>query len=436
MNDRPLAFVVQRYGEEFVGGSESLCRVVAEMLARDRPVEVLTTCAKEYVTWKNEYEPGISMLNEVRVRRFAVDFERDRRFHETLHAILGGMPLTAYPQQKALMRQMVARSPVEQQRSCLKLQGPYSTTLLEYLASHHEAYDLIAFFTYLYPTTFYGSQRVPRHKRLLIPTAHDEAPIHFPVFREMFARFPAYVFLTPEERSFVEETFDLGEAVKATIGMPVELAHQPDPDRFRKKYQVDGPFLLYAGRLDPSKGCEELLSFFQAARPHLPSDLSLILIGNRVMKVPHDPRIQHLGMLPERDKLDAMAAASIMVNPSPFESFSIVILEAMRCGTPVLVNGRSEVLTGHVRRSSAGLYYENYAEFVEATRLMLEDEGLRSRLERNGAEYVKQNYSCASVKQRYLALLQRIFQATEQESCSQALLPAEQLSPENGGHTQ
>jgi glycosyltransferase involved in cell wall biosynthesis len=412
MSDRPLAFVVQRYGEEFVGGSESLCRVVAEMLARDRPVEVLTTCAKEYTTWKNEYEPGISMLNGVRVHRFAVDFERDHRFHRTLHAILGGMPLTSYPQNRTLMRQIVARSSVEQQRSCLKLQGPYSTSLLEYLASHHKDYDLVVFFTYLYPTTFYGSQQVPPHKLLLIPTAHDEAPIHFPVFREMFARFPAHVFLTPEERRFVEETFDLGDTVKATIGMPVELAYEPDSDRFRKKYQADGPFMLYAGRLDPSKGCEELLGFYQAARPHLPPESSLILIGNRAMKVPRDRRIRHLGMLPERDKLDAMAAASVVLNPSPFESFSIVILEAMLCGTPVLVNGQSDVLRGHVRRSSAGLYYGDYMEFVEAARLMLEDEHLRSRMGSNGAEYVMRNYSHGSVKQRYLALLQQLEQAS------------------------
>ncbi|NIV37302.1 MAG: glycosyltransferase [Anaerolineae bacterium] len=306
------------------------------------------------------------------------------------------------------MRKIVARSPREQQLSCLKLQGPYSTSLLEYLAAHHQDYDLLAFFTYLYPTTFFGSQQAPPHKLLLVPTAHDEAPIHFPVFREMFARFPAYVFLTPEERRFVQETFDLQDTVKATIGMPVELAFEPDPDRFRHKYGVDGPFLLYAGRLDPAKGCEELLGFFQAARRHLPPDISLILIGGRAMQTPRDRRIRHLGMLPERDKLDAMAAATIMVNPSPFESFSIVILEAMLCGTPVLVNGRSEVLAGHARRSSGGLYYESYYEFVEATRLMLEDGRLRSRLGHNGGQYVKSNYSHGNIRQRYLALLRRI----------------------------
>lgn len=408
MGERPLAFVVQRYGQEVVGGSESLCRTVAEMLVPHRPIEVLTSCARDYMTWKAEYPAGVSTLNGVVVRRFPVDFERDHRFHQVFGAILGGMPLTSYPLHKTLMRETIARSTTEQQLACLKLEGPYSTPLLEYLAAHHRDYDLVVFFTYLYPTTFFGSQHVPAAKTVLVPTAHDEAPIHFPVFREMFARFPAYIFLTPEERHFVEETFDVAGALKATIGMPVELACRPDTRRFREKYGIEGPFLLYAGRLDPSKGCDELFRFFRAACRHLPPELQLILIGSRVMDVPRDSRIRYLGMLPEQDKVGAMAAATLVVNPSPFESFSIVVLEAMLSGTPVLVNGRCEVLKGHVLRSSSGLYYETYYGFVEAMRLLLADEALRSRMGANGVEYVERNYHRGIVEQRYVALFERL----------------------------
>jgi glycosyltransferase involved in cell wall biosynthesis len=241
-----------------------------------------------------------------------------------------------------------------------------------------------------------------------VPTAHDEAPIHFPIFQEMFARFPALVFLTPEERRFVEETFDIEAAFKATIGMPVELAQPPDARRFRQTYGIQQPFLLYAGRADSSKGCDELFRFFLAAERHLPADLELILIGRQAMRIPDHPRIRHLGMLPERDKADAMAAASIVVNPSPFESFSIVILEAMLCGTPVLVNGQCSVLKGQVQRSSGGLYYETYPEFVETMQLLLDDETLCRRLGANGCRYVEQNYSCDRIEQRYLALLQQL----------------------------
>jgi glycosyltransferase involved in cell wall biosynthesis len=405
MAERPLAFVVQRYGPEIVGGSESLCRAVAEMIATQRPVEVLTSCAKDYMTWRNEYPAGTSTLNGVTLRRFPVDFERDHRFHDVFGSILGGLPFGDYGNQKELMRAVIARSPVEQQLDCLRLQGPYASPLLEYLAEHHEDYEQIVFFTYLYSTTFFGMQKVPTAKTVLVPTAHDEPPIFMPVFRDMLAQPPAYIFLTPEERHFIEGSFDVQKALRTTIGMPVELPAQADPARFRQHYGIDGPFLLYAGRIDPAKGCDELFRFFQAARSHLPPDLQLVVVGNRTMEIPRDPRIHYLGRVSDQDKVDAMAAASVMINSSHFESFSIVILEAMLCQTPVLVNGRCEVLKGHIERSKSGLYYTNYPEFVEALRLLLADERLRARMGTNGAEYVRQNYSYESVKQRYTTFL-------------------------------
>lgn len=407
MGDRPLAFVVQRYGPDIVGGSEALCRVVAEMIATRRPVEVLTTCARDYTTWRNELPAGTSELNGVTVRRFTVDFQRDERFHELLGTILGHVPLSAYPQRRAQVREHIARSTAQQQHDCLKQQGPYSTPLLDFLSRRHADYALVVFFTYLYPTTFFGCQQVPAAKTVLVPTAHDEAPIHMAVFQPMFARFPAYIFLTPEEKRFVEGTFALKGALQATIGMPVEVAGQPDRERFRRKYGIREPFLLYAGRIDSSKGCEELFRLFSAAQNHLPPEVELVLFGQLAMELPTDRRIRYLGQLPEQDKADAMAAARLLVNPSPFESFSIVVLEAMLCGTPVLVNGQCEVLKGHVRRSCGGLYYDTGYEFVEALRLLLYDDALRARMGANGGAYVTHNYHRSVVEERYHAALAR-----------------------------
>jgi glycosyltransferase involved in cell wall biosynthesis len=404
----PLAFVIQRYGQEIVGGAESLCRSVAEMLNPQWPIEVLTSCAQDYITWRDEYPAGVSTINGVRVHRFPVDCERDRRFHAVFHDILGGFPLASYPRHKAVIRQAIGRSTADQQQAFLTLQGPYSTPLLDYLATHHADYSLIVFFTYLYPSTFFGMQRVPTLKAVLVPTAHDEPPIFLPAYREMFARFPAYIFLTPEERRFMEETFPVEGAIKATHGMPVALTDEPDADRFRARYGIAGPFLLYAGRVDPSKGCDILFRFFQAGRSQLPADLKLIVIGNRVMDIPRDRRIQYLGMLPERDKLDAMAAATVFVQPSHFESFSIVILEAMLCSTPVQVNGHCAGMKGHVQLSKGGLYNESYAEFIEALRWLLDNQPLRFRMGRNGANYVKSNYSYSVVAGRYRAFFDHL----------------------------
>ena len=72
-----LAFVIQRYGAEVLGGSEQLCRLVAERLATQHEVDVLTTCARDYVTWKNEYPEGSDRVKGVTIRRFATARTRD-----------------------------------------------------------------------------------------------------------------------------------------------------------------------------------------------------------------------------------------------------------------------------------------------------------------------------------------------------------------------
>ena len=71
-----LAVVVQRYGAELNGGAELHARYVAEHLARHAEVEVLTTCATDYITWRNELDPGVERVNGVPVRRFPVSRER------------------------------------------------------------------------------------------------------------------------------------------------------------------------------------------------------------------------------------------------------------------------------------------------------------------------------------------------------------------------
>ena len=72
-----LAIVVQRYGADINGGAELHARYIAERLAAHADVRVLTTCARDYLTWRNDFPPGLVEVNGVRVERFAVSRERD-----------------------------------------------------------------------------------------------------------------------------------------------------------------------------------------------------------------------------------------------------------------------------------------------------------------------------------------------------------------------
>ena len=90
-----LAIAVQRYGADINGGAELHARYVAERLARHADVEVVTTCARDYVTWRNERPVGVEQVNGISVRRFPVAHERDanhfgrqsRRVFDQQHSI-------------------------------------------------------------------------------------------------------------------------------------------------------------------------------------------------------------------------------------------------------------------------------------------------------------------------------------------------------------
>jgi hypothetical protein len=94
--------------------------------------------------------------------------------------------------------------------------------------------------------------------------------------------------------------------------------------------------------------------------------------------------------------------------PSPYESLSLLALEAFAVGTPVLANARSEVLVEHCRRSNAGLYYADRWEFTEAVNLLLGDDRLRAAMGRNGQAYINRHYRWSTILTKYERLFTRL----------------------------
>jgi len=382
-----LAVVVQRYGATINGGAELHARYIAEHLGRHADVDVVTTCAVDYVTWRNELPRGREVIHGRTVHRFPVDRERDVRLF-------------------ARRSRQVFEQPHSQhdELAWLDSEGPTSRALVEYLRAHREAYDFFLFFSYRYYHAYHGIRAVaPR--ALLVPTAERDETIGLSVFGPVFRGVRAVMYNSPEERAMITAAAQNDEVPGVVVGIGSAVPDSTEPLRFRRKYNIDARFAVYVGRIDANKGCGELFDFFLRYTKSHPVGLTLVLIGNALLEIPEHPRIRHLGFLTEEDKFDAIAAADLLIMPSYFESLSMVALEAWALGRPVLANGRCEVLKGQCIRSNAGLYYETYEEFLEALRSIAENALLAQALGTNGRRFYRQHYAWPVIEQKYLEML-------------------------------
>jgi glycosyltransferase involved in cell wall biosynthesis len=381
-----IACIVQRYGVEICGGSEQLCRQVAERLSQHCDVEVLTTCATDYMTWQDVYEPGLSVVNGVPVRRFRVDYPRTvSLFNQLSEAVFSDK-----------------RCPELEQR-WVREQGPYSSGFLRFLEDNGGLFDAFLFFTYAYGLTFFGLPRVAE-RSLLVPTAHDEPAFHLPIYRSLFARPRAFIFSTAEEQSLVLQKFGL-QTPSAVVGIGIEERPQGSPGELplRSRDLLRPSFLLYLGRIDEAKGCRQLLDHFIRFRAEHPDQrLQLVLVGQSLMEIPSHPDIVALGFLEEEEKRQVVAAAQCLIMPSSYESLSIVVLEAWSLGVPVLVNGNCAVLSGQCRRSGGGLEFTDYEEFQRALIELTGNPLVGRELGERGRRFVRENYSWSLVERKYL----------------------------------
>jgi glycosyltransferase involved in cell wall biosynthesis len=204
----------------------------------------------------------------------------------------------------------------------------------------------------------------------------------------------------------VHERFGRGVA-SGIIGIGTDLDAAGDPDTFRRSVGLDDrPYLVFIGRVDPGKGSQELYEFFVQYKARNPGPLALVIVGEAVTKMPDHPDIVMTGFVSDDVRDSALAGALALVQPSYFESFSMVLTEAWAMRRPALVQGRCEVLAGQTRRSGGGIAYRGFAEFEVAVDALLHDEAQCARLGRNGRRYVEERYSWDAVMARYERLLE------------------------------
>ncbi len=291
-----LAIAVQRYGADINGGAELHARYIAERLARHADVEVVTTCARDYVSWRNERPPGVERVNGVAVRRFPVQHER-------------------VPREFGRLSERVFKQPhsIADELAWLESEGPASPAMIDYLAS--AAFNFAILFSYRYYHAWHAARRI-HGRALLVPTAERDPSVALSIFGPVFRGVRAVMYNSPEERAMIQAATANQAVPGVVVGVGSDVPDRTDPSRFRRKFKMNRPFAIYIGRIDENKGCRELFDHFQRYAAVFPRGLDLVLVGSAVMTVPRHHRIHHLGFISDEDKFDALAAADLLIMPS------------------------------------------------------------------------------------------------------------------------
>jgi glycosyltransferase involved in cell wall biosynthesis len=432
-----FAFVTPRYGADVNHGAEHACRLLAEQVAERHDVDVLTTCARDAKTWKNEYPEGSDRIRGVLIRRFAVSQAGDRVAFRQLSDRITAEALSRGDQLEWVRRL-----------------GPSSPGLIDFLKRQHKAYDAVIYFSLVHPTTVHGIA-VAAERSILFPHLKYEPALRFGLWSEVLSSARGIGYFSAAERRLTRGYIQAALAAEEVVGIGVEAPpqqtyprHQQDPADnpvdadgvgageeagpgdylsgrgipFRRRHRLYGSIALYGGSVEPDNGCEEMLEYFDSyasadaatgsgsprAGARADGDTALVLMGVKMMRVPDERYIRLAGVLPDRERLIAYEAADVTLAPGANDVLAQPTLESMAVGTPVLASARNEAAVDYVRRANAGLYYANRQEFTEALRLLMTNTKLREQLGENGRQYVRQNHRWDAVVGRFERLVTRV----------------------------
>lgn len=376
-----LAFVAPRYGADVVGGSEAVMREAAHgFAARGWEVDVLTTCARDHYTWRNEYPAGATAVDGVTVHRFRVEPGGAGAVHARLSGrIHAGEHLTEAEQ-------------------LAWLDGLFRVPdLFHHLVVGAADYDAIVLSPYLWWTTVTGAAVAPE-RTVVMPCLHDEAYARVPLLQTTLSGPALLWFLSEPEHELAHELAALPERHVVT-GAGVNIPTDYDPEGFRRRHGIERPFALYAGRREGGKGWDWLLQAFALAvsRHDLPLDLVTFGVGTVAVPSGLEDRVIDLGFLDEAEVPDAFAAATAYVQPSANESFSRTVMEAWLAGTLVLATRQSTVLQWHCERSGAGLAFGDEFELAQALAFAAARPDVAATMAARGREYVLTHYRWETV---------------------------------------
>jgi len=318
-----------------------------------------------------------------------------------------------------LGRPGVARSAnTERQRgqAYLEAQGPFSKDLLQHLTTADVRYDVVGFFTARFHPTAAGILACTAPS-VLVPTLHDERSMYLPLFHQVFRKPSVILWNCAAEQRLGQQLYghDMapGQVCGDAVRVPEKLPPSAGIAAAKERFAVNAPYFVFVGRVSRSKGFAALARAFAALQRSQGQNVQLLVIGQSFMqKLPDVPGIIYAGFVDEADRDALMAGAVATVVTSRHESLSLVTLESLALGVPVVVNGGSAVLRQHVQQSGAGLAYSAQTPLRSALQAMLHlPKSDRLAMADAGRRYVQDHYSLVRVRETLLQAVQHVAQS-------------------------
>lgn len=402
-----IAFVTIRYGKDVNGGAEYHCRMLAERLAEDYEVEVLTTCVRNYNAGINELPEGEEMLNGVLVRRFKaapIDGDNHGQYSRKEKSV---RKLRRFLFRIGLLRYIATLYPVwtwkrEAEINAFKSYRFYSPNMCDFVRNNKGEYKVFIPVNMAESTTYFTALEVPE-KTILIPTMHNQSVFFKAAQTEVMTKVAYVGFSALAEQQLAEHTFGRRMSSHGIISVGVETANLASWEVTQGKYKLPEDYLLYIGRVTSGKTGSIFEYFDEYKKRYKQSSLKLVLVGgiDANQQPSQTSDIFYTGFVSDEEKMVILQHAKIVVNPSKFESLSLMLLEAMSQGKSVLVNGCCAVLKEHcIKSDHAALYYTSKKSFISKLHLLDNSSELRGQMGRKAQKYVKEYYDWTIILNR------------------------------------
>lgn len=400
-----IAFVVVRYGKDINGGAEFHCKMLAERLINQYQVEVLTTCVKNYVTGDNEFPEGEENINGVLVRRFKADPIHKEKIYSYMRGAKRARKLRKFLYQSHLLALVSLFCPIwtfrrKYEINALNSYVFYSSSLFSFIKEHKKEYKAFIPISLDYPQMYYTALYAPE-KTIVIPTMHYHSVSFRSILTQVFTKVAYIGFNTRAEEKLGKRIFGPRMSHHGIISVGIEMASPADWTATSAKYQLPPEYLLYVGRVDRNKLHHIFDYFVTYKETYKNSQLKLVMVGGLFTDTFQHPDIIYTGFVDEHEKTTIIQHAKIIINPSKYESLSLILLEAMSQKKAMLVNGLCNVLKEHCRKSKhAALAYFNKQDFIKKLHKIDSSEKLRIEMGEKGVQYVQKNYNWELILKR------------------------------------